>query len=446
VRTESAPRTQVLHEKLEKLSCIPNTPFLKQAIAKTIFAELCNLGIDSQFGISNNIEHRVATNEYGIYVRLKNGQTSKRVIIDSHLDHPAMALDGKGKGTILGSIDINAIRRTLINSEVPVRIYDPEGNQTFSSSIVKINDKREVFIKDKKQAAPNSHAIWDLPVFQETDTHLKGLSLDNFVGVTLSLDLISRILSLDSDSPFDVEFMFPFVEEVRQICSTGISISGGSPLGRIDENCLLVVLESASVDIKQEYKDICKEIGVNLPNYSNGPIIRVNDNQLVYSLRHNGQNQAENLLLFAADGVKHKFQHTVLQGVCNSSAYALLSGTPHIASITIPTKHKHNVSVDGLIELEEISKSDLVAASNLLESLVQIAGTIEGNVPSRKDGISPVLKKFIKPGTSLQAAMRKEMKATLNYNTERLRAGKYYPETFTEKLNINKDRIKSRFD
>jgi hypothetical protein len=215
---------------------------------------------------------------------------------------------------------------------------------------------------------------------------------------------------------------------------------------KIDENCLLIVLESASVDIKQEYKDICKEIGVNLPDYSSGPIIRVHDNQLVYSFRHNGQNQAENLLLFAADSVKQKFQHTVLQGVCNSSAYALFSGTPHIASITIPTKHKHNVNVDGIIELEEISKSDLVAASNLLESLVQIAGTIEGNFPGRKDGISPVLKKFINPGVNLQTAMHKEMKVMLKHNTERLRVGKYYPETLIEKLNINKDRIKSRFD
>ena len=95
----------------------------------------------------------------------------------------------------------------------------------------------------------------------------------------------------------------------------------------------------------------------------------------------------ESLLLHAVQAVpepQRRYQHTIDGGACDATAFTLFAQTPHIASLTIPTRNKHNWGPHGEIDLEELSLHDATTTAALLTKAMLLAG--QETVPDMHQG------------------------------------------------------------
>lgn len=417
---------------LNNLSEIPNAPFLYEPASKFVTDNLKALGIHN-VGLEKAKTAKLGfcSDELGIYVKIKNGNPKNKIVITTHLDHPFFVIDKDGYGEAVGSVEPNRIKENT-----PLRIYSRNGEFLGIDVIRELKKYGPRYsIKTKGMVVPdtNSHGIWDLKPIMYESFVLKMVSADDVATTAIVLSLIED-LARTYNQVMDVEFIFTHLEEVKQVSATGIALRGRSPFDRIDESTIIIPLECDHTEASDKQAQKIIKGGFTPANYDSGLIIRLNDGKIVYGQRFDDNNNAESLLLWSLDGKENiPFQQSVVTGSCDGTSFSLFSPTPHIASITIPTKFKHNIGPGGEITHEEIKQEDLQNAKNLLERAIVLAGRT--SVKPTGTEISQRLKRSQLSATQSDLALlNADRLGAYRSSIERLKVAKYYPTNNSERI------------
>jgi putative aminopeptidase FrvX len=257
-------------------------------------------------------------------------------------------------------------------------------------------------------------------------------SADNLSVTGIAIRLLDYLSSNQIDAT--VEVIFTKLEEIKQISASIIARKNKTPFGRFDDNTHIFCLEAATVGTN----DIVRHIAERDITYTDGPVIRIADNDLIY--RHKTHdNQAEWLALHAIADQIDAYQHAPLLNNCDATSYTLFSQCPNILGITIPCQHKHNIADDGTITHEVIQAKDLQLTFDLLLQIVTYADTTIQ--PHPKAIISTT--SYATPEDTL-ASKRKDWMRTSVAAVPRLQMSKLYPNTPYDKLRIGIASISAR--
>jgi len=424
-------------QDLLKSAEIPNAPFLYEPARRFVINELVQMGFVDAKSEHRNQQLEYVHDDFALYAKIKRRESKHKLIITTHLDHPFVVLDGKGGGTPLGSIGNDRLKKQTETKGIPVKVYSKDGELVASDTIVGVNigSRRTRVITDFQEPyGTNSHAIWAMEPFVVEGGRIKMINSDNMANTAIMLSLIEEIVQDTSEKPIDVEFIFAYLEEIKQVSTTAIALRGSTPFGGINSNSLIVVLESASVETLEEYEATINSLQMRKANYDDGIIVRINDRGLVYGQRYDTDNKAENLLLMSAQEAKANYQQTLLSGTCDATSYTLFSKTPHIASITIPTKYKHNTGKQGEMVREEILIRDVNATKNtLLKAIYACGGDL---MPIyRPDAHSRALKSTSMTATPRAISeLKRDRIATYFTSLQRLKRARFYPENISDRM------------
>jgi hypothetical protein len=425
---------------------IPNAPFLYGAAAKMVRAELGKMGFsDLKDETQPQNELQFTSDHFGIYARIKRGNPRRGIIITTHLDHPFVVLDGRGGGVPLGTIGNSRLKEIAGAGGIPIKVFSAEGEHITNDRIadVILGGKPRVKTEFVTSYPGNTHAIWDMSPIVVNRDKIKMINADNMASTAVALAVLKDLSSGYSDRDIDVEFVFAHLEEIKQSSATAIAMRGNTPFGDLG-NRPIIVLESATMSTSRAYDEVLSKFKLPRADYNSGVLIRVNDANLVYGQRTLSPNLSEILLLKTADQLGIDYQHTLVDGVCDATAYTLFSPNPSIAGITIPTKYKHNWGPEGDIVHEELRTSDFIDMKSLVLQAVISAG---GDALSwdHPGAITEHLKSTtIAANPRALASLQRDRVSALYSTIKRLKAGKFYPEGLVEEAGFLFDRVRGR--
>jgi putative aminopeptidase FrvX len=253
-------------------------------------------------------------------------------------------------------------------------------------------------------------------------------SADNLATSAIMLELIEWLISTSPGG--NITFIFNKLEEVRQVSATGIAKRKHTMSEPIDQNTFIIILEAASVEPTPLSEAVHKKM-----TYTDGPVIRVSDGDIVYQ-QSDKTNQAEHLALNAAANARLEIQHGPLTNNCNSTPHILFGNTPHVIGVTIPCEHKHNFTNEGTFEHEAIRISDLHTTTKLLQQMItDIDAPIKRNTSALLEQIYPVYRLDPQSLTS----KRKLWSQSYAWALPRLQSGQLFP---TNQLSATRLRLK----
>lgn len=472
--------TTILTETLDyahMLSQIPNAPFLHGPLLQQIITILSNLGITPRTESSDFSRGIYALDDYCLYVRFQRGKPTYPLLLDSHLDHPAFVLDGRGRGAAFGSIGFERISHLLKKSPLDLRIFAPSGEFITIGKVTNL----EVFtaqIETSIPIPPNSHGVWNVPDFQRDDEYVWMYSADNMIVTDLMLALITQVARAPQHFPdLDVTFVFTFLEEVFEVSASALSMTGHTPFGALDERSIIIVLESMEAvplmpilqgitiqSLRDQRLDddsqavlrrigqtrsaqsahpLYQTLGLALPDSEAGVVIKVNDMDCVYGYGFPDRpNLAELCLLTTAEELGLSYQHTLCGGACNGTAYSLFPTTSHIATLSVPNPFKHNIHFDGSIVAERVKLSDVESAAHILLRVLQSGKGIIQNHPK---ALSERLKRTdLVPRSAVARRLRAERGSIAWSVQPRLRKRRFFGENTIERLQFRLHRAASR--
>jgi len=434
-----------VQENLMQASEIPNAPFLSTSAERFFSTQLETIDFQpAEIPVQTGLGKYWHSDEFALYVKVKNVESKHKLLIVSHLDHPYVLLDGKSTGTPLGSINRVMLQEEARRQPIPLHIYTQDGEYVEDNQIEKvdISERKTTVHTNRQTRAPvNSQAIWGIPKLDMSKDVIQMINADNMAQNAILLTIIQDLSDNFHNQPINVEFVFTHLEEIMQISATGIAQRGFSGFNHIDQNTSILVLENASVESPLSLQNYIS--GLKPANYQDGPIIRINDINLVYGQNQLNPNLAEDLLLQAAEEVDINYQHTLLSGACDATAFTLFSPTSNIASITIPTRYKHNQNEDGKIVPAEFKSSDLLGCLNLVRRSILIIGNGGISTQSKK-GICQKLKESDYSNPKTFRRLKQNRLKTLQNNLHKIKARKFFPETTTEKLYFLSKNIKRK--
>lgn len=252
---------------------------------------------------------------------------------------------------------------------------------------------------------------------------------------------IKLLLESGNIKDIDLEVILTYLEEVVQISSMAIAKRGSTPFGQITSDDLIVNLDPMEIEIGQVEKTIIKSLHLKKPNYHDGIIIKANDRNIIYGLFFDQVNLAEAILKQGLSKLKIPHQNTITCNSTDAKSFSLFPLTPHIATIAIPCRYKHNQGPKGRFSAEEVHKKDL---SNILRLLKWIV--TQKHSPPNTTGVSQKLKQ-LNYGVSTKEAikLREEQTRAVIAARPRLKRGIYFERNLIEKLDINFWRIISKF-
>ncbi|MEI6180564.1 MAG: hypothetical protein WCP31_07405 [Chloroflexales bacterium] len=401
----------------QTLGAIPQAPYLHRASLRQVLQFLAELNIRPQ-GLGNPAEGTYASDAYALYVNFRRGQPRVPVLFDSHLDHPALVLDGRGGGVALGSLGLDRIKRLTEVAPIPLRIFHPEGHFLTKGKLVALHlaGKPYVQVETPSPIPANCHALWDVTDFTVEGDHLLMHSADNTIVTAVMLALLEQVARNPTTyRDLDVTFVFTFLEEIFEVSATAIAQRRRTPFGPIDERSLIVVLESMETIplAYQEQRETATELiardlramrqtderwvlalrdgaaldrdavhplyrtfDLPLPQPDGGVMLKVNDIDCVYGYEFPATpNLAESLLLRLSDELQIVPQHTLAGGACNGTAYSLFPTTSHIVTLSVPNPCKHNMDLAGQIVPERVRLDNIAAAGRLGEGVLHASAT-----------------------------------------------------------------------
>src|ERR1051325_5105726 len=109
------------------LAGVPHAPYLHGPSLALILDLLAVMGISRRTAAGDFREGGYALDDFCLYVRFQRGKAARPLLIDSHLDHPAFVLDGRGHGVALGSLGLDRVQRLLEGGPIDIRIFGPRG-------------------------------------------------------------------------------------------------------------------------------------------------------------------------------------------------------------------------------------------------------------------------------------------------------------------------------
>jgi len=424
----------MLEQFLREIASTPNAPFLYQP-SKNMLGRIFS---------SNPIpDLSIQEDEFATYARVKRGNPNQRVMVVTHIDHPAVVLKDSFSGIALGSVGYDRITQHLALSPIPVQVYDPAGNYQQLAYIKDFRTHRGtpvISLQAKKPVQANSHAIWDILNYEKTNGIIRMLNADNGAVTATAIELLRESATFND---IDLEVVFAYVEEVHQISSTGIALQGRTPFGTIDASTIVINLEAMEVETTSLEQEIIAKLGLPYPDYSAGVLIKVNDGQLVYGLHFpNSTNESELLVKQAADRLGICYQYTVTTGSTDAKSFSLFPLTPHIVTLAVPCKWKHNQGPKGEFVPEEVYERDLESTLALLKAVTRQCFT-----SSRPSDYSLNAKlKEIGYGLSLTqvAKLRRLRVKIMRAAQPRLRKGVYFDTNIKECIEFNFWRVASK--
>lgn len=422
---------------------VPNAPYLYSASSKFVAETLASLGFEKSKESQLDGNYYLQ-DQYATYVKIKHGNSPYKLLITTHLDHPFLVLDGKGGGQPVGSIEMSQLMEQ--KGEVPIKVYTNSGEFQGVENVQgysELRGKGKVTVTKSIDYPKNSHGIWDIEPVDIRNGVLYMRNADNAINTAVMLSLIGQ---LASSPPYgtDVEFVFCNLEEVAQISATAIGLRGRTPYSEIDKNTFILVLESANIETRHEDNTALEQIRLQPASYDRGLVLRLNDRDVVYGQQIDQENLLEHALLDALNATGTTYQQTVLSGVCDATAFTLFTDTAHIASLTIPTRYKHNVDESGRLVHEQLLLRDVDGSSYTINKLIQLVA--RGDIRHRNDAISNELKRSSLSATSGKLKLLKDARlGALTWSESRLRYGVLYPENKVQSVDFLIDKIQSRF-
>jgi hypothetical protein len=425
-----------LLDLLHKIANTPNAPYLYSASRDLIKQILVNAQIP---------ELSIGQDEFALYARVKRGNPKKQLIVTTHIDHPAIVLKNSKYGIAFGSVGYERISQNLSSSPIPVKIYDSTGIFQQLAHVHHFAIKRGipiVSINASKPVLSNSHAIWDVPPIEQNNGVIKMQNADNGAVTAVALQLL-----IDSTefNDIDLQVVFVYVEEVHQIASTGIAERGSTPFGKIDKDTIVINLEAMEVEISDIEKGLIQELNLPCPKYDGGVLIKVNDGQLVYGFQFPKiENQAELLVKHVAEIENINHQYTISTGSTDAKSFSLFPLTPHIVTLAVPCRWKHNHGANGEFIPEEIHEQDLYNTLAILKLAVNKASSVSSQ--RILFSLSHELKKRNYGLSSKQAdELRKQRSRLMKAAQPRLKKEKYFDSTLLEFFEFNYWRVASKF-
>lgn len=373
--------TQALLKSVRELDMVPNAPFFPRPAARALIIRLGVLGLRRWC--------EVRSDHYALYVRFKNGDPRQKLLIISHLDHPGFVTKHPNLALPLGSAFIPSWPQN-----VALRIYDGEGEFKRRVGVEEVHPKRPALTLSAEMKT-NWVGVWDLPDVIVTDTSIVMVAADNTVCTAAALSAFSSALEHNPQN-VDVTFVFPFVEEVFQLSTTGIALRMRTPFASLDENTIIVNLEAMEAKCTQKQAVYIAKKGLRKPTYTDGILVKVNDIGVVYGEgTASDVNLAEELLLKVCGNMGIPFQHTLTSGSTDATALSVFPTTPHIATLAVPCRNKHNWPTEGqhLPSSESVFFADV---KNMAEVLAHFILTL-----SAQQEVSPT-------GRGLSTPMRNE--------------------------------------
>lgn len=415
-------------EIISDLDKFANTPYLTEDLSAYLH---------QRFEGHNSFQ--IAEDHLGLYLNYKHGNPKHKVIIDSHLDHPGFIMRRDGIAVPIGSIagqdDIEYLKKFL---PYPVNIIDKESQKPIEGLITglySINQKTELKIEYQKGATKLRNNV-QIQLILENDyqsSTIKSRSADNHAAST---SMISVIDWIEHERPIsDVTFIFSKLEEIKQSSSTLLALRNFTPFGKIYSDTLIIVLEAGLMGSNINTDSI---LGGEGTNYENGPVVRVGDDDLIFS-SSNTYNLSESAALNALEASGGQYQHGMSVSYSNATPYTLFSDSNNVVGITIPCRFKHNMDpLRGFVPEEVYSKDIEITTQILKHILFQTIYGIDLNQ-------NAILKGEISNNPDLIQRKRRSWAQTARWTEPRLKSNHLYSENLIEYIQFSVNSIKNKF-
>lgn len=326
--------TDQIFRILQELETIPNVPFLP--IPRIHYIE--------NFLKQHHIEY--VKNDFAIITKPKQRmQDQGNIFCMSHLDHPGIVLKNSREGKVFGTIYVETVRDILADHKIAIRIFRPNGAFQGIGYLTALKGKyyTDAIIETELVVKPNSFAQWDVGHLRTSKDHLYLYSGDNDIPTAVLLTVLAKYPTISG--------VFNFYEEVHQYSSYALAKKN---LLQIKQNDILINLECA---LNKGHLNADGELG---NTYDNGCILQIGQHKLIYGYKlRDKRNQAEDLIRHAAKISRIHIQDGITKGSDDSRSFTHFPLTPHLVTLVVPNKNKHNITPDGRIDQEELRISDI---------------------------------------------------------------------------------------
>lgn len=422
-----------LVEIVRVLDGIPNCPFFTSAVS----IELQKL-LRTLTSVSDRYDASHFSDAYGLYWRVRTRNTfSTPVALVTHMDHPGIVFDKKGKGVPLGSIGGIGVKRanSILQKTAEVRLFSPNSDFLGVRTVMVYGESNHFQLIGDPPALDETVGIWNVgvPVVHNGELHCR--SADNHVATAIALKALEHLITLNVD--FDLTLIFPSLEEIYQLSMTELCIRGGVSVLDFDEDVVFLVLESMEMLWSEVHERFAMQHGLQPPTYSGGPLVKVNDSMAVYGCRSGIQsNMAESALVNAGLNLRIPFQNTVSAGVTDATALSSIGSYPHIAGLAVPCRNKHNISPQGRVVREVVSVRDIEDSVKML-----VGSIINLDTPMAVRGISSMLRQSNLCDLGALRVQGKTRLELLRRNRPRIESGFFLPTSLGKFLRLTGARL-----
>jgi putative aminopeptidase FrvX len=345
----------VLLDIARQLDIVPNVPFFRGAIEEKIINEIIE---PLRYVAGSKYQQTEFRDSYNILIRFKHNKARHQFVIVSHIDHPGFVFNRLGKGFALGSVGGIGNRgvEDIRGNVLPLNLFTVNGIY-LGQAVPTLSGTTLHLPLSTLPTASEIIGQWAIDTSQQGEFLLMR-SADNHAATIVAYEAILKALS--SHEEVDVTLVFTTVEEVYQLSATHLF---GNPKLReslsLSRDAIYIVLEAMEMTRWDQSPEAAG------PEYDSGPLIKINDGGIVYGDQV-VLNEAEMLLLQASSRVTGNVQYHLSAGSTDATAISIFSGCPHLATLALPCRNKHNVDEGGNIVAERIRIEDIHIATDLL--------------------------------------------------------------------------------
>ncbi len=413
----------------QQLACVPNAPYLPNAIVARVERLLHEL---------NEVFHdsiQVTRNHLGVFARVISGTATHPILVSAHLDHPLFITRAENEAVPFGLISTAQIDVSLGCDEwsIPVTLYDSRGSELGSAELRRTTGTRFPKVNASFSIPKNCHVLWRLPLRIDNE-FVSLIAADNLINCALSLAALERVLAT-TDVEYDITFMFGAIEEIKQLSATGVILEGIPSIGKIKSEWIIFILEVGPTTMKDSLLTACKKYNLPFPRDDGGPALRISDDWMLHGQENVGPNLAEHILLRSITKIGGSYQHSISGGMCDGSVFTSFSVTPSIAGIAFANPFRHNVSNDDFPVYEQVRVSDVNLGLSWLAHAL-----INADHYAKETADTELLLTHKLRSTELKASPKQieriniDRKATYLAMRPRMRSGHYFPESILERI------------
>ncbi|NPA07049.1 MAG: hypothetical protein GXO54_06580 [Chloroflexi bacterium] len=483
--TSEASIEERIIRDLKAWSQQPTVPFLHKPMRRALRERFRALGLHPWDGGSRPERPTWAEDPYALYVFLPGHSAQDSwLVLDTHLDHPGFVADGRGTVRALGSVGFQRVHRLVHQQPQRVALFHPHTGEHLGEGLLRPHAAFRLAnpiytLETERPIPPNTAVQWHLPEPRRTNSYIEAYAADNLLVTAVATALLEALLASSITLPRPVLFVFDVLEEIFEVSATHIAYRNQTPFGALNASTWIIVLENMQAeplrlrdvlgerllrdpqharlahdhDVYSAQADaalhpLYQEAGLPLPTYEDGLLLKVNGVDLPYGLHFGDQaNDAEAWVRYWAEALEIPYQHTLSAGACNGTAYALYPTTPHLVTLVIPTRFKHNVGPQGEVVLERSLRRDARNLYQLLHHLTTQSFSFHGPPPSQGESmLNRLLRRRMSPDPRVLRALQRERIRIMRRAYHPLRYGVVFPETLAQRLALTWSRIHARLD